>query len=49
MEDVSCIQINDPEIDVVVNTSNKAKTVLVKDSANGSSVILAPSEAKSFP
>ena len=46
MEDVSCIHINDPEVDMVVNTSDTQKKVLVKDSASGSSVILAPGEDK---
>ena len=45
-DDVSCIQIKDPEINVIFNASNAPKQVPVKDSATGKSVILAPGEGK---
>ena len=46
MEDVSYKQINDPEVNMMVNTSNKPNEVLEKDSATGNSVIHAPGEDK---
>ena len=44
MDDVSCVQVNNPEQDVIANTSNEPKDMFVKDSATGKSAILAPGE-----
>jgi hypothetical protein len=46
LDDVSCIQVNNPEVNVIVNTSNQAKKVPIKDSVTGASVVLAPGEVK---
>ena len=46
MDDVSFILINNPEVDLVINTSNKAKSVFGKNSSTGNFVILAPGEDK---
>ena len=46
LDDVTCIQTNNPEVDIVTNTSNQPKTVPVKDSITGKSVVLAPGEDK---
>ena len=43
---VSCIQVNNPEVDVVVNTSDLPTRVSVKNSAYGASVVLAPGEGQ---
>ena len=45
-DDISCIEVNNPEITVVLNTTKKPKQISVKDSITGKPVILAPGEGK---
>ena len=45
-DDVSCIQANNPEVNVVFNTSSQPKKVPIKESVTGQTVILAPGEGK---
>ena len=42
----SCIQMNYPEVNVVINTSDKPKECNVKDSITNEKVVLAPGEGK---
>lgn len=42
LEDVSCIQLNHPEVNIVINDSDIPKEVKIKDSVTGKSITLAP-------
>ena len=42
MDDVSCIGMNHPEVNIVVNDSNEPKEFPVKESVTGKSIILTP-------
>ena len=46
LDDVSCIEINQPEMNIVVNDSELPKEVLVKDAINNRPVVLAPGEGQ---
>ena len=46
LEDVSVIGKKHPEADIVVNTSTKPKSFLIKDSVKGDNKILAPGEGQ---
>ena len=45
-DDVSCIQMNHPEVNIMVNSSDVPMAFLIKDSVTGKKVILAPGEGK---
>ena len=45
-EDVSCIQANHPEANIVINNSDSPIEVFIKDSATGKKTILAPAEGQ---
>ena len=45
-DDISCIEMKNPQVNIVINNTKKAKTVPIKDSVRNKNVVLAPGEGK---
>ena len=45
-DDILCIEMKNPQVNIVINNTKKAKTVPIKDSVRNKNVVLAPCEGK---